>query len=258
VIDITNNHGGSDWSEVVARLLAGSLRSAPVSMLRHPAWIAHLQRLRDEIGTLKAGASPLDAQRLRWAERQVEAALPKLAASCDLSGAWTDRALALGERALPCSTLVQGHLFTGGLEASGPAGAKGPVDALLFRPAWYGGFATGVARRPLVILVNHETHSSAEQFAALLRDNGRARIVGVATSGAACGGFTDGGTAFVLPSIGARVHTPDCVRLRRDGSNEREGIVPDQIVPWARSDSAWQIARKAARALQSPPFEARR
>lgn len=254
VIDITDNSGGSDWSEVVARLLAGPLRSAPVAMLRHPAWTAQLQHLKNEIGMLKNGANATNALRLERAERLVDETLPKLAAACDLSGAWTDRMLAMGERALPCSNLVHGALFAPGIEASRPAGASSPIDALLYSPAWYGSFPVGLAKRPITVLVNHQTHSSAEQFAALLRDHGRASVVGVVTAGAGCGTFTERGTAFELPSSGARVHAPDCVRLRRDGSNERDGIVPDLIVPWSRSDSPWQIARKAARVLQSQPI----
>ncbi|MEJ1934445.1 S41 family peptidase, partial [Nostoc sp. NIES-2111] len=254
VIDITDNGGGSDWSEVVSRLLAGPLRSAPVSMLRHPAWTAHLQQLKEQIGSLKLSAKAVDMARLRRAELMVERAMPKLAASCDLSAAWTDQALAMGLRAVPCNTLVKDSHFATSFEANGPAGASNPVDALLFRPAWYGDFAVGLTRRPLVILVNHDTHSSAEQFAALLRDNSRARIVGINTAGAGCGPFTDLPSAFVLPVSGARVHAPDCVRLRRDGTNERDGIVPDQIVPWARTDTPWQIARKAAKALQALPL----
>lgn len=254
VIDVTDNAGGSDWSETVARLLAGPLRSAPVSMLRHPAWTAHLNGMRKEIDALRRNASGPEAERLQQAALQLDAALPQLQQTCDLRAAWTDVALATGQVPLPCSNLVTGRLFASGVEPDGPLGRTGPVDELLFRPAWYGSFPVGVTTRPLTVLVNHETHSSAEQFAALLRDNGRALVVGIPTSGAGCGTFTDLGTTFTLPSTGAQVHAPDCVRLRRDGTNERDGIVPDQLVPWRRSDSAWQLARKAARALQAVPM----
>lgn len=251
VIDVTDNAGGSDWSETVARLLAGPLRSAPVAMLRHPAWTAHLNGLRKEIDALRHGASGPEVERLQQATLQLDAALPQLQQTCDLRAAWTDAALATGQVPLPCSNLVTGRLFASGFEPDGPLGRTSAVDALLFRPAWYGSFPVGVASRPLAVLVNHETHSSAEQFAALLRDNGRALVVGIPTSGAGCGTFTDLGTTFTLPGTGAQVHAPDCVRLRRDGTNERDGIVPDRLVSWRRSDSAWQLARKAAQALRA-------
>lgn len=253
VIDVTDNAGGSDWSETAARLLAGPLRSAPVAMLRHPAWTAHLNGLRKEIDALLRDASGPEAERLQHAIRQLDAALPQLQQTCDLGAAWTDAALATGQVPLPCSNLVTGRLFASGFEPDGSLERTTLVDALLFRPAWYGSFPAGVATRPLAVLVNHETHSSAEQFTALLRDNRRAVVVGIPTSGAGCGTFTDLSTTFTLPSTGAQVHAPDCVRLRRDGTNERDGIVPDQLVPWRRSDSAWQLARKAARVLQALP-----
>lgn len=90
-------------------------------------------------------------------------------------------------------------------------------------------------------------------FAAVLRDNRRAIVMGVPTSGAACGTFTGMGTHFTLPGSGALVRVPDCVRLRADGSNERRGVVPDRIVPWAPSDSAHQRARKTLDTLLAEP-----
>ncbi len=152
---------------------------------------------------------------------------------CDLSAAWSDSAIFTGVRPLPCSTLVHGPLHTlGTVEPWGPA------------------VPPGVNRLPLVLLVNEETHSAAEEFAAMLQDNRKSRVVGSVTAGAACGTFTTRGTAFTLPHSGAQVHVPDCVRLRADGSNERRGIVPDVMVPWAPSDSPWQRTLKAVQTLE--------
>jgi hypothetical protein len=221
VLDVTDNGGGSDWSESVARLLAGRLQSARVAMLRHPAWLAWIDRQL-------ASAGPAEAALLRRARTQV-------VQGCDLSAAWQDRELALGLKTLPCHTLVaDSGLHTLGMTDPG----SGP--------------AHGATRLPIVVLINDDTHSSAEQFAALLRDNRRARLVGAVSAGAGCGHFTgDDGTAFKLPASGAVVHVPDCVRLRVDGSNERRGITPDRLLPWAPSDSAWQRAVKAATVLSS-------
>ena len=219
VVDVTNNPGGSDWSETVARMLAGPMPSARVSMLRHRAWLAWVDR---EL----SGASVDDAallQRLR----------ASLAKRCDLSAAWSDSALATGRHPLPCSTLVDNGLYTQGLSPT-PRGMAEPAATSL----------------PLTVFVDNRTHSSAEQFAAMLQDHRRALLLGVPTAGAGCGHYIGGdGTAFTLPESGARVEVPDCVRLRADGSNERRGIVPDRLLPWAPSDSAWQRAVKAAVAL---------
>lgn len=220
VLDISDNGGGSDWNEAVARRLAGPLRSARIALLKHPAWQDWID---SRLQTLASDAP----EAVEW--RSVRS---QLAHPCDLSVAWSDVEIATGVRPLPCSTLVHGHLHTlGSVEPSGP-----PVPP-------------GVNRLPLVLLVNEETHSAAEQFAALLQDNRRALIVGGATAGAACGTFTAQGTSFTLPHSGARVHVPDCVRLRADGSNERRGIVPDTMVPWAPSDSPWQRTEKAVQTL---------
>lgn len=221
VIDITDNDGGSDWNEAVARRLAGPLRSARVAMLKHPAWQDWVDDRLRKLGPDAPEAAPW--RRLRG----------QLAQTCDLSAAWSDVGFATGARPLPCSTLVHGHLHTLGTgDPSGPA------------------VPPGINRLPLVLLVNEETHSAAEQFAALLRDNRKARVVGGVTPGAACGTFTSRGTGFTLPHSGAQVHVPDCVRLRADGSNERRGIAPDVMVPWAPSDSPWLRTLKAARTLE--------
>lgn len=218
-VDVTNNPGGSDWAEAVARLLAGPMESARIAMLRHPAWLAWIDaRLAD--------ATPDDARLLRQLR-------PQVAQDCDLSAAWRDSALATGQRPLPCSTLVDGGLHTLGFAASGP----GPA-------------APAATTSPLFVLIDDDTHSAAEQFAALLQDHRRATLLGVVSAGAGCGHYTGGdGTSFTLPASGARVRVPDCVRLRADGSSERRGIVPDRLLPWAPSDSAWQRAAKAAAAL---------
>lgn len=218
-VDVTNNPGGSDWAEAVARLLAGPMDSARIAMLRHPAWLAWIDaRLVD--------ATPDDACLLRRLR-------PQVAQGCDLSAAWHDSALATGRRPLPCSTLLDGGLHTLGFSASGPDPAAPAAQTL-----------------PLFVLVDENTHSAAEQFAAMLQDHRRATLLGAVTAGAGCGHYTGGeGTSFTLPASGARVQVPDCVRLRADGSSERRGIVPDRLLPWAPSDSAWQRAAKAAAAL---------
>jgi hypothetical protein len=219
VVDVTQNGGGSDWSEAVARILAGRMQSARIAPLRHPAWLAWVDRQLRKATPNEA----LTLQRLR----------AQLTQACDLSAAWSDSALATGQRELPCSTLVDVDLYTQGLSPEPSGQAASPATAL-----------------PLWVLVDNNTHSAAEQFAALLQDHGRATVLGAVTAGAGCGHYTGGdGTAFMLPASGARVVVPDCVRLRADGSNERRGVVPDRLLPWAPSDSGWQRAAKAAAAV---------
>jgi C-terminal processing protease CtpA/Prc len=96
---------------------------------------------------------------------------------------------------------------------------------------------------PLYVLVDKDTWSAAEYFAALLQDNHAATIVGELTGGAGCG-YTNGGIPTQLKNSKAEVQMPDCVRLRADGSDEVSGITPDVLVPWAKRDSAYQRVRK--------------
>lgn len=80
--------------------------------------------------------------------------------------------------------------------------------------------------RRLFVLVDAGTASASEYFAAILQDNDAARIIGTRTMGADCG-YLDGGGEFVLSRTKLRIRVPNCVRIRKDGSNERAGIRPD-------------------------------
>jgi len=104
-------------------------------------------------------------------------------------------------------------------------------------------------RLPLYVVVDRDTWSAAEYFAALLQDNHAATIVGELTGGAGCG-YTDGGIPAKLKNSGAEVKMPDCVRFRADETNEVNGITPDVLVPWARRDSPYQRVKKLQSALE--------
>jgi C-terminal processing protease CtpA/Prc len=103
---------------------------------------------------------------------------------------------------------------------------------------------------PLLVVVDRNSWSAAEYFAAVLHDNRAARIVGELTGGAGCG-YTNAGISTSLSNSGAVVRMPDCVRLRADGSNEVAGITPDVLVPWAPRDTPFQRASKLAQALET-------
>lgn len=79
---------------------------------------------------------------------------------------------------------------------------------------------------PLYVLVDAHTASAAEYFAAVLQDNRVAQIIGTRTMGAGCG-YVNGGGEYTLSRTRLRFRAPNCVRLRKDGSNERAGIRPD-------------------------------
>jgi hypothetical protein len=64
-------------------------------------------------------------------------------------------------------------------------------------------------------------------------------------------GYTNGGVVLELPHTGLTVRAPDCIRYRRDGRNEADGVAPDVPVPWQSGDDGRARAAKVLAAL--PP-----
>jgi C-terminal processing protease CtpA/Prc len=91
---------------------------------------------------------------------------------------------------------------------------------------------------------------AAEYFAAILQDNKAATIVGQLTGGAGCG-YTNGRIPAELRHSHAVVKMPDCVRLRKDGSDEVNGVTQDILVPWAERDTPYTKAVKLSHALHA-------
>jgi hypothetical protein len=187
-----------------------------------------------------------DRSRLDRAIGQARKALDELDRACDLTPAWADRAHAFEGKPLPCSNLVEGRLYSTGFEDYAPPAEGG--NRILFSAARYGRYREGATDLPRIVLVNDDTHSSAELLAATFQDARAATIVGTVTPGAGRGQATSG-TTITLPGSGAVVRVPDCVRLRADGSSERRGIVPDVLVPWGPADSPMMRVKKAAAVL---------
>jgi hypothetical protein len=109
-------------------------------------------------------------------------------------------------------------------------------------------YEAGLWRGPLMVLVDSETWSAAEEFAAVLQDNHAATIIGEPTGGAGCG-HTDGGTPTTLKNSRAILEVPDCARIRADGSNEVRGIRPDVLTGWRNTDGRTRRAADFAATL---------
>ncbi len=95
----------------------------------------------------------------------------------------------------------------------------------------------GAWRRPLLLLIDGDTASAAEDFVAWLKDSDAATLVGARTFGAGCG-YVDGGTRTPLQALPRDVRMPNCARFLRDGTNEIEGIAPDVELPMREPDQA--------------------
>lgn len=221
MVDITGNGGGSEWAEAAARILSPvPLISERRAFVRGAHWEGQWRELAMMLRERAGSAAPADRARLLGWAAEAEAA-QRQAGPC-AAGA-------------PCPRLGQAGYATG-LVGRAAAGAFAGRDwaPYIFSPAQYP-YHDQMWTGPLIVLVDQETWSAAEEFAAVLQDNRAAIILGARTGGAGCG-QTNGGTPTTLAHSGATFELPDCVRLRADGSNEVRGVIPDELVGLRASD----------------------
>lgn len=211
MVDLTQNGGGSEWAEAAARIVSPvTLRSAPVAVLRGERWIRRWRELAAKLHK-QSVRSPL-ADRTTLEDYSAKA-----------------EAIANGLR--PCTGPACSRLanvgYASGLLAALPSGQLAGKEwgADVFSPSQYP-YRDSVWKGPVIVLVDSETWSAAEQFAALLQDNHAAVVMGTRTGGAGCGHF-DGNDPITLTHSKATLELPNCVRFRSDGSNEVSGVVPD-------------------------------
>lgn len=236
LIDLTGNGGGSEWAEAAARIVTPvPLTSEAWGYVRGAHWAGIWQGLAADLrdAAKGKGASAEDRARLaRWAQ-QADAAARDAAVPCP-QGQSCPRTATLG-------------FATGLVGQADPALSGKEWAPLLFSPAQYPWHA-GVWQGPVIVLVDDDTASAAEEFAAVLQDNRAASIMGARTAGAGCG-HTNGGTPTRLAHSGAILQLPDCIRYRADGSNEVNGVVPDLLVGIRANDGPAFKARLVAEKL---------
>lgn len=244
LVDLTDNGGGSGIVGRMMRMVTTrQLPERASGFIRHPHSVKRLTSIAADYAAEAARVELPARQRELYAQvqRRMEAAAREAATPCDLSRMWQ---LATAAE-LPCANVGRAEPWLdageqaelAALEAleSGAAAAAKPV-----RPAVWKG--------ELVVLTNRWTASASEDFAASLQDAGAARVAGATTLGVGCG-YTDGGVTLELPATGLTVRAPDCIRYRKDGRNEAEGVLPDLPVAWADGDSGEVRAEKVLAAL---------
>ena len=211
LVDLTRNGGGTEWAEAAARIVSPvSLRSAPIAVIRGERWV---RRWRDLATKLRTQA--------RRESRAECATLLDYAAKADI----------IADGLKPCTEPGCSHLaragYASGLLAELPSGQLDgkPWAADVFAAAQIP-YRDSVWKGPLIVLVDSETWSAAEQFTALLADNEAAVVIGTRTGGAGCG-HLDGNDPVTLKNSGAKLELPNCARFRKNGSNEVGGIVPN-------------------------------
>jgi peptidase S41-like protein len=243
LVDITRNGGGSNWVEAPPRALSAvPLRDPQFAFIKHEHWTKQLQERLANIQTdIRKGAGPRPV--LEDAARKMQKASEESKRSCTRAGVWETGKL-------NCSLLVKNVLYTSGVLGYAKPGSFASLESrtVLFHPIRYS-YTEDRNRLPLYVVVDRNTWSAAEYFAAILQDNHAATILGELTGGAGCG-YTEGGIPTTLKNSGAEVKMPDCVRLRADGSDEVNGITPDVLVPWAERDSEYQRVNKLVVAVQ--------
>ena len=223
LIDITRNGGGSDWAEVPPRVLSSvPLHESARAFIRHEHWTKQLQdRLLQVQSDIKNHAGSKAS--LEGEASALEKATDESKQPCNRTSVWDTGKLS-------CSLLVT-------------------EPARTVHPSRYT-YPSNPKPLPLYVVVDRDTWSAAEYFAAVLQDNHAATIVGETTGGAGCG-YTNGGIPAKLKNSGAPLKMPDCVRFRADGSNEVNGITPDLLLPWSGHDSDFQRVKKLLAALES-------
>jgi hypothetical protein len=242
LVDLVGNGGGSEWAEAAARIVSPvRLKSNRVNFVRGKHWAAAFSKMEAELRAAARDADGHDQPLLLELATAVAGRRREAEISCDSEPIWQ------GMRP-KCQWLGEGFFSSGLMDSADPAELRGKSWAsLVFTPMQYP-FEEEVWRGPLIVLVDGATGSAAEQFAALLQDNRVALVMGAPTAGAGCG-HTNGGTPTTLKNSRATLELPDCVRLRKDGSNEVMGIQPDVLVGLRSQDGPHRIASRIASKL---------
>lgn len=211
LVDLTRNGGGTEWTEAAARIISPvPLRSAPIRVIRGDAWVTRWRALATKLRHQASAAGAGDRTMLLDLAQRADATSDELK-PCN---------------GKPCSRTVQAGFASGLI----PELQAGRLDGRSWGPDVFSAaqfpYRDHVWKGPVIVLVDNETWSAAEQFAALLQDNNAAIVMGTRTGGAGCGHlYTNDPVA--LSNSGAKLELPNCARFRKDGSNEVGGVIPD-------------------------------
>ena len=245
IVDIGGNTGGNDSGDWAARLFTPrEVHSARLLLAAAPSANAYfdeelqiLQRALDK----HPEASVQIQNLLRAAISRFEQRKADLASrDCDLTWVWREQR---PWNPAGCSRLIEAGFASGELDYL-PNSAIGVQDlaSTVYWPAAVDSLR-GAWSGPVYVLTDSKTASAAEMFGAVMQDNGVAKIVGTNTEGDGCG-FMDDDGLVELPHSRLRFRVPNCVRLRRDGTDEVAGVKPDlPVLPTEGEDTRSRAAR---------------
>jgi hypothetical protein len=241
LIDIADNGGGTEWAEAVARMVTPlRLKSERVDFVRGSEWADSFAHDEAALRQFANKANAKDRDFLLHLADRIEAKRQIALTPCDSAPLWR------GNHPT-CSWLGEGFYGSGYIADADPAALSGKRWApLVFTPMEVA-YQEGVWRGPLIVLINRNTGSAASEFAAVLKDNHAALLVGEPADGG-CGHTLDS-APIRLKHSGAIFEIPDCARFRADGSNEITGVEPDILVGFTATDGPHARAQRFAKVL---------
>jgi hypothetical protein len=208
LIDITGNGGGSEWVGAAARVVSPlNLLSERRGFVRGEHWASNWESMAKDLRLSEGHASGPEGEQLeRWAQ-QLDRAKAQAQTPCSSEAFWS------GQRPT-CEWLGDGFYATGVLGEADATALRGkPWASFIFSPTKYD-FEMAVWHGPILVLIDGNTGSAAEEFAAVLQDNKAAVVIGSPSAGAGCG-HTNGGTPTTLTHSGGILELPDCAGFVR-------------------------------------------
>lgn len=227
IVDVGGNGGGNDLGDWAVRLFThSSVHSAPLLLSASAVAVPYFDEQIDALRHTQEAEVPLSAATraaLQRAESEFRQRKQDVGGEqCDMSWVWHEQR-AWGTS--PCTNLIASGFASGALDYVEPDRLDARAAGALYWPA-IADPERGAWDGPAYVLTDTSTGSAAEMFVALMRDRGIAKTVGRRTFGLGCG-FLDYGGPVVLPRSQLAFNVPNCVRLRKDGTDEVAGIAPD-------------------------------
>lgn len=252
LVDVAGNGGGNDTAIALARMLTDrQLRTPAIAFVRDAARARQLTEDATALESALHGATRSETAFLKPLIAGLTNASRQASQRCELTALWSGKPVA-------CSNLIRGSFFAGGMIT------EELPEAFRDKP-WAGKvswtahlrYSASLWKGPIILLVDGGSASATELFVAMLRDAGRARVIGAPTLGAGCG-WTSPRNPTELAHSGGELHMPDCARFRTDDTNELDGIQPDDLVGFRRYDSPRQQVARLTPKLEDVVLEVAR
>lgn len=250
LVDVGSNPGGDDSGDISTRLFtAQPMHSSALFMSQNKN--ASGDYFEEALAYLKhAAARHPNAAAQKLIDERTAYFLhgqSTLASPCSMSWVWQE---GKDWNTMPCKRLVSAGSAGGALDYLAPATV--PDMSIARRLHWPARYRDlwGSWTRPVYILTNNRTYSSAEMFAAEFQNNRTGKIIGMKTGGDGCG-FMNDPEPTTLPHSGLRFRIPNCVRMRVDGTDEVAGVTPDFPVLPKEGESARERANHILNIIQT-------